>query len=239
MPLIAKAARVTLAQQVRDGLRAFIADARLSPGEVLPSETKLAAQFGVSRPVIREALQALAATGLVEIVNGKGAVVRPIDSAPLRTFFERAVQLDRTVAVAELMEVRCGIEVQAAALAAQRIVPAQLETLGATVEQMRTALADTDRYNDLDLDFHLRIAAATQNTMIVHLMESIRGTLQETIREGLRRRRTSALRKRGLAFHEQLVVALGSGDPAAARAAMQAHFDDAIALLGPSSGSGR
>src|SRR5512135_1083989 len=109
----------TLADQAADRLLEYIEAQHLKPGDLLPSETSLAGSFGVSRPVIREALKNLEGKGIIEIVNGKGALVKPIDSDPLRLFFQRAMHLEKD-AIIDLMEVRKGIEVEAAVLAAGR-----------------------------------------------------------------------------------------------------------------------
>ena len=85
--------RETLAEQVADGLITMIEDDALAPGTLLPSEASLAQEFGVSRPVVREALKVLAAKDVVAIANGKGAVVRPISSDPLQAYFLRALRV--------------------------------------------------------------------------------------------------------------------------------------------------
>ena len=117
--MLPKITRGTLADQVTDRLLEYIEAQHLQPGDLLPSETSLVTSFGVSRPVIREALKSLEGKGIIEIVNGKGALIRPIDSDPLRLFFRRAMQMEYGTML-ELMEVRKGLEVQSAVLAAQR-----------------------------------------------------------------------------------------------------------------------
>src|SRR5512138_2957949 len=134
--MLPKLSRGTLAEQVTDNLLSFIEAQHLKPNDLLPSETSLAGSFGVSRPVIREALKNLEGKGIIEIVNGKGALVRPIDSNPLRLFFQRAMQFERNTML-ELMEVRKGLEVEAAVLAATRRQPQDIEALEKTVVQMR------------------------------------------------------------------------------------------------------
>src|SRR5438445_9582346 len=124
--------RHTLADQVAQRLIEFIRVHDLKPGDTLASTATLAAQFGVSRPVIREAFTALEGQGVIEVINGKGAVIRPIDSGPLRVFFERAVQVDRHTII-ELFEVRKGLEVECAILAAQRRTPEELAQITQTV----------------------------------------------------------------------------------------------------------
>src|SRR5512140_2333475 len=133
--MLQKLSRGTLAEQVTDNLLSFIESQHLKPGDLLPSETSLAGSFGVSRPVIREALKNLEGKGVIEIINGKGALVRPIDSDPLRLFFQRAMQLERS-SMLELMEIRKGMEVQAAALAAERRDAKDLQDIRQVVETM-------------------------------------------------------------------------------------------------------
>src|SRR3954454_10814125 len=86
--------RLSLSEQVARGLLQYIAAEPVEPGQTLPSENALASRFQVSRPIVREALKSLAATGVVQVVNGKGAVVQPLSGDPLRIFFERAIGAD-------------------------------------------------------------------------------------------------------------------------------------------------
>ncbi len=174
----------TLADQVAERLLEDISAQGLKPDEFLPSETSLAASFGVSRPVIREALKNLEGKGVVEIINGKGALIRPIDSDPLRRFFLRVAQLDQG-AILELMEVRRGMEVQAANLAAQRRNARDLNMIRRTVRGMRASMEDLDSFARLDVEFHLAIAAASHNTILGFLIESIRDALRSSITAGL------------------------------------------------------
>ena len=118
--MLSKLSRSTLAEQATENLLVYIETQNLKPGDLLPSETRLATQFEVSRPVIREALKNLEGKGIIEIINGKGALVKPMDSDPLRLFFQRAVQIERNT-ILELMDVRRGLEVQAVMLAARRL----------------------------------------------------------------------------------------------------------------------
>src|SRR5258706_11663677 len=92
--MLTKLSRETLSEQAARNLMAFIEAQDLKPGRLLPPETKLAADLGVSRPIIREALKSLAGQGVIEIVSGKGAVVKALDSEPLQLFFQRAMQIE-------------------------------------------------------------------------------------------------------------------------------------------------
>lgn len=228
--MLPKITRGTLAEQVTDRLLEYIETQHLKPGDLLPSETSLAGSFGVSRPVIREALKNLEGKGVIEIVNGKGALIRPIDSDPLRQFFRRAMNMERSTML-ELMEVRRGLEVQAAVLAAQRRDEKDLQALRQVVEAMRNHLSDLETYTRLDVEFHLRIAAASHNTMLVYLVESIRDALRTTISAGLQSR-GSLLQVQSIQHtHERLLQALSEANPMEAMQIMSQHFDEAIEAI--------
>jgi GntR family transcriptional regulator, transcriptional repressor for pyruvate dehydrogenase complex len=223
-------AHSSLTVRVAERLVRLIEEDGLRPGDFLPSQAELSQRFGVSRPIVREAMQGLAGSGVIEVHNGRGAMVAPITGDPLRAFFRRALQFERK-AVVELMEVRKGIEVQAALLAAERRTPEQLDAMRRIVEAMRLRLRDTAAYNALDLELHLAIVEAAANTMLLHLMASVRETLHDSITEGFRHRQTDELLARTQILHEQLVDAIATGDPTQAQRAMERHFDDAIEAI--------
>jgi GntR family transcriptional repressor for pyruvate dehydrogenase complex len=222
--------RDTLAEQVADELLALIEVDGLAPGTLLPSEASLAREFGVSRPVVREALKALAAKDVIAVANGKGAVVRPMTSAPLRDFFQRALRNRHATAI-ELLEVRKGIEVQSAALAAQRRNADELSELTGILPALRDALHDPSVFVTIDTQFHLLVAAASHNKMLSHLIESIREPMQDSMRVVSRRRVTEQQHGFALTAHARIVDAIERAAPDAAGSAMAAHFDVAISLL--------
>lgn len=228
MPILLR--RETLAEQVADGLIALIEEEALAPGTLLPSEATLAQEFGVSRPVIREALKVLAAKDVVAIANGKGAIVRPISSDPLQDYFLRALRV-RHATMVELLEVRRGIEVESAALAAKRRTAAQLSELEQALAAMRDYVADRDEYRRIDIKFHLLVAAASHNTLLFHLVESMRGPMQDSMRAVSRHRITAEQNAVAITAHARIVNAIAAGDANEAGRAMAAHFDEGIRLL--------
>lgn len=228
--MLPKIARGTLADQVTERLLEYIEGQHLKPGDLLPSESSLAASFGVSRPVVREALKNLEGKGVIEIINGKGALVRPIDSDPLRMFFQRAMQMERSTML-ELMEIRKGLEVQAVMLAAQRRDETDLRAIRQVVQAMREHMQEVDTYTRLDVDFHLRIATASHNTMMVYLIDSIRDALRSTVAAGLQSRGRDLHIEAVQRTHELLVDTLEKGDVEESMRVMTQHFDEAIAAL--------
>jgi DNA-binding FadR family transcriptional regulator len=228
--MLGKLHRETLAEQASANLMAYIQEQKLQPGESLPSEAELINEFGVSRQVIREALKSLQGRGIIEIVNGRRATVKPITPEILQTFFSRATDLDRN-SIIELIEVRKGIEIQSAVLAAERRTEAELQQLEEIVKEMATQIGNLDTYISLDLKLHEIIATATHNSMFYHLIQSIRQACIDTIREGLLHRRTRQELERVQEMHETLIACIRTQDGKAAGEAMTIHFDEAIVAL--------
>ena len=228
--MIKKVKRDTLADQVTDGLLAFIDAQDLAPGDSLPSEIQLAEEFGVSRPVIREALKTLQGEGLIEVVTGKSAMIKPVSSAMLQKFFERAIAF-KSASFKDLIELRRGLEIQSVTLAAQRCTEADIEQLKNTLAQMRTQVKAHEQFADLDVAFHLHIASAACNPMIYHLIKSIRDVMHENVIRGLEHRFTDAAYEQVLVRHDAILQALMHHDADAAQLAMQAHFDEAMTAL--------
>lgn len=220
----------TLGDQAVQALADYILDEGLAPGESLPGEEALAERFGVSRPVIREALKTLSGMGVVEIAKGRSPVVLPITSKPLLVYFNRAVRMERRTIV-ELVDVRRGIEVEGAALAAVRRSDEEVEALRAIVVRMREVLHDSDAFVTEDVRLHVLLAKATGNQMLRNLVESIREALRTTIAEGMRRRATHEQLERVQELHEQLVDQIAAGSADGARRAMTVHFDEAVLAI--------
>ena len=127
----------------------------------------------------------MAGRGIIEIVNGKGAVVKPLDNQLLQMFFRRAMQLEPE-AIIDLMELR-GIEVRAAALAAQRRTADELDQLAEIVATMRRELHQPEAYVEADLAFHRQIGSMTHNTMLCYLLVAIRQAIKDILHESLLR----------------------------------------------------
>lgn len=219
--------RATLAEQVADALMERIEADGIRPGDPLPSISRLADQFNVSKPIIREALKTLEGRDLIEISNGRTPIVKPITGESLRLFFERAVALD-SQSLIELLEIRRGLEIQSVTLAAQKRSDEEAAEMTHVVELMHQHLHDSDEYTELDLRFHFLIASASRNMLMLYLIQSIRDVLRSTIQEGLRSRFTEAQVIRVQELHQSIVDAVTARDASAAAQAMSAHFDDAI-----------
>ncbi|MBX3619605.1 MAG: FadR family transcriptional regulator [Rhizobacter sp.] len=214
-----------LALDLVESLGDRIRDGRLAPGDKLATEAAFMEEFGVSRTVVREAISKLQASGLVETRHGVGTFVVGLgDVTPFRIGPEQMATLNDVIAVLEL---RIGIETEAAGLAAQRRtvqnlhdMRAALDVLAATIEAGRDAVG-------ADFQFHLEIARATQNSHFVDLMSSLGTT--SIPRSRLDRApmpvddRRDYLRRVN-SEHESIYDAIAAQDADAARAAMRTHL---------------
>jgi DNA-binding FadR family transcriptional regulator len=222
--------RQTLPEQVAENLIDFIASEGLRPGELLPSTANLSESFGVSRPVVREGLRSLASLGIIEIINGKGAIVKPIDGRLLHLFFQRAVQFQHK-SIIELMEIRKLLEIQSTVLATEHHTPDDLIKIEQTVIAMAQTRQNLETYANLDVEFHLLIAAAAHNTMMSYLIGSICGALEDAILQGLRNRHSRAELERVQQTHELVFEGIRAKDSDRAAEMMAIHFDEAIDAL--------
>jgi len=193
------------------------------PGYRLPVERELAEAFGVSRTVVREAVKALEAQGVLESSSGSGIYVRAADhsivSRSLRTYLQLSHQVDFGI---RLNEVRRVLETETAALAAERATLEQRRQLRTVCEQMRAG-APAAQMADLDFRLHLTLAGATQNELFTVLLAPLIDQLRDQItltweRYGQRRVETV------LEHHEAIVAAVERGDSAGARRAMTRHL---------------
>jgi DNA-binding FadR family transcriptional regulator len=158
-----------LTREVVDRIAADIRQGRLSPGARLPTERAMIAAMGVSRTVVREAIAALRAQGLVTTRQGVGAFVA--DGA-LRPLFRLETEGLRSIAeVVHVMELRMGVEVEAAGLAAERAQSGQLAAIAAALEGIDQAIERDDLGVNEDFAFHRGIAEATGNPQFPRFLE--------------------------------------------------------------------
>lgn len=193
----------------------------LKVGDRLPPERELAEQFGVSRTAVREAVKALRQKGLVEIQPGRGTFITNGTSKVVRHSFGLLMQMAGTDGSPDLVEVREMIEPEIAALAAERATEDHIAAMREAIEKMDAALQAPDKYIEADLDFHLVLAEATQNTLIPTLIDSIVDLLRE---QRARIFQAENGPQHGQVHHKRILDAIIRHDPAAARDAMRIHL---------------
>src|SRR5580658_2401619 len=207
-----------IVQQIEDS----ILKGALKPGDQLPAERDLAQRFGVSRTAVREAVKALREKGLVEAYSGRGTFITDGTSQAVRQSFDLMVKIGQPEGSTDLAEVRSILEPEIAALAAERASEADRATLREAVDVMDRALKDADAYIEADLDFHLALAEAAANPLILSLIDSIVGLLRE---QRLRIFRVEGGPERGQVHHKRILRAMEKRDANMARAAMKAHLE--------------
>ncbi len=218
--------RKTLAEQITETIFDYILN-QMQPGDELPSTEQLATDFQVSRIVIREALKTLEAHEIIEISTGKKAIVKPISGDIFKIYFKR-IFFTRKNNFLELVEFRKIIETSCVMLAAQRRTEEELERISSIYEQMKRAIPNAGLYTQFDLDFHIQIAVASNNSVLKHLVTSLRDVIKAAIEKSLHDRQDENTLLTSLNFHRCIVEAITRKDTKSAESAITAHFDDTV-----------
>lgn len=199
----------------------------LRPDDRLPSERRLALEFGASRPMVREALRSLVERGLIEVEPSRGAFVRG-DTGP-RRFQPLDVEYRRRGTTArQLSEARLMLETEASALATEHGTADDLAVLGAALERLEASATPLERVRN-DLAFHAALVAASHNPVIETMFASIQGMTVELM---VRSAGDPEIVRQSAPFHRVAYQAIVDRDPAAARAAIRAHLSIAASTYG-------
>lgn len=219
VPRISDAIAASLEKRILEG--------SLKPGDRLPPERELAAELGVSRPSLREAIQKLASKGMLQSRQGGGTYVTDRLETAFFDPWQEMIGAHPNL-FDDLLEFRRLIEGQAAEWAAERATDADLERLSAAFEELERAFeeGDVDRRSASDIAFHQAVCEASHNALIGHVAASMLRLMQDNIRLNLGELKSvpgaaSLLRNQ----HQALFAAIRDRKPAAARAAAQTHID--------------
>jgi GntR family transcriptional repressor for pyruvate dehydrogenase complex len=211
-----------LSDKVADMMLTTILSNRLHVGDRLPSERELGEQFGVSRTVVREAVRALVAKGIIEARSGSGLRVAAVDASAVSesmSLYLRGGEFD----FEKVHEVRALLETHIAGLAAESATEEDVARIRDVHDRMVTEAEarDIDAAARDDLEFHRLIALATHNELYLLLLDSIGRALFDIRRENL----GSGSAPMTLEQHADVLDRIAAHDPEAARAAMKAHLD--------------
>jgi DNA-binding FadR family transcriptional regulator len=226
-----------LTDRITATLRNDIVSGKYAPGGQLPPGKELGQHFGVSITVVREALSRLKADGLVASRQGKGVFV-PNDSRARPFRLEPGSGTKRSLS--DIFELRMGVEVQAASLAAERRTARDLSLMAKCLKAMEPARKPFGEALAADLAFHRTIAEATRNPLIVGFMEFLQPHLQEAIALA---RTTSARRPDTEADahkeHLDIYEAIAAKDPRRARRAVRLVLNGSLKRLSDATPSAR
>lgn len=209
---------------IADQLLSEIGERRLRPGDVIPPERELTRIYRAGRSSVREALRMLESQGVISSV-GSGSFAVSGYANPLNSSLQLLLSLDQAT-MHDIYELRRILECEAAALAAERHTEAHLARMDAAIAEMAAGLESADReraelYIDGDLRFHLAIAEATSNGVIVHSMRAMRDLIRRAL--------TSIFTipespERSHEQHRAIRDAVAAGDAERARNAMYDHL---------------
>ncbi len=215
-----------LVDRVVHSIREQILSERLAVGTKLPPERELAERLGVSRTVLREAVRALASSGLLETCHGVGTTVRALSREevvkPLNLFLR---SWGRDVSLGHLHQVRSLLEVENVGLAAEQASKEDIQDLRRIVKEMEAAKDVPELFAAKDSEFHRRLAQTTHNPLLILLLDSIQDLMAE-VREFVARDR--GLFEQVMPAHTEMLKYVAMRDARKARRAMRAHLLTAL-----------
>ena len=209
--------RPRLYEVIVEQLCGYIADNEMSPGDRLPAERELAANLGVSRASLSQALVALEVQGVLSVRHGDGAILvrPPIEERAIKALREHA---DR---IPDIIEAREALEVKLAGLAAARRTDAEMAAIDASIATMEAEVETGDRGVVGDEMFHEALTAAAHSSLLAKLMHEISGLIRETRIESLSQEDRP---RASLEGHRRIAEAVRKQNPQEASRAMADHI---------------
>ena len=217
----------SLVNQAMRMVREHITANKLKVGDVLPGEQYFAVALGVSRAVMREAFGALAALRLIDVGNGRRPRVAAIDGSVLATSLEHAVSTEQ-ISVRQIWDVRRTLELRTVELAALNRAPSQADRILRHADAMHSARGDLSIITEQDIGFHQTIAEASGNVLFQQIIRSFEILMHVAVPTAWKTRVTDEQKQAMLDHHLAVASAIAAGDPKAAQAAMDSHFDLSI-----------
>lgn len=203
----------------------LIRNGSLKPGDQLPSETQLTMQFGVSRSSVREALKSLEVLGILESKTGVGSFVK--EGTLSDAAFSLLHELAEEGGPFEIMEARRAIEPQIAFLAASRRTADDVKAMKQVVNSMEQQVAKGEPTMEVDLEFHLLLAAACGNPVLADCMRLISSRMQKRFWQAMKADSLSVPGRPAvyLGHHRKVLEAIEEQDASRAEAAMLEHLE--------------
>lgn len=208
-------------EQIAEQIESRILSGELRSGDRLPTERELAEQFHASRTAVREAMKSLAQKGLVNMRPGRGTIVIDGTTQAVRHSLDLMMKFGQAGDSTNLVEVRGIFEPEIAALAAARATDEEIAAMREAVAIMDANLRNADLYIRADNDFHQALAKATQNSLILTLVNSIVVLLSEQRKQIFT---VDGGPERGQIHHKHILETIIQRNPEAARDAMRAHL---------------
>jgi len=212
-----------ISDQVFEQLRELIFRGELKPGQQLTPERELASAMDVSRTSVRDAINKLVVMGFLEHKQGQGTFVRSRDSIENNPFALAMETQDATLE--DLLEVRMGLECNAAALAAQRAVDKDIHFLEKSIRDMKEEVDSGRMGTEADVSFHMAISYATKNPFQIYMMKNFYDYLFIGIKENLHHLyQDPANIAEIIRQHREILETIRRHDPQQAKNAMEQHI---------------
>lgn len=221
--------RSNLCDNIAEEMKKDIISGVIKPGEKIPGEFELAEKFEVSRFTVREAMKKLDSMGLITIKHGVGSFVNEITPGSyMKPLLPMLMMSDTDVE--RICEVRLPLEVQAISLCVERASEEDIHELEDLVALMEEALEKNqfERYNELDVQFHLSIAEASKNRIIYEILNTLQDLLQEQMKRVFN---APESKERSIRRHKQMVDAISNREEQLCRQIMTLHINDSIHYL--------
>lgn len=212
-----------LVDRVVDEIQQLIVDKKLKPGMKLPPEREFAEQIGVSRTVVREAVQILDAKGLLQVKHGIGTIVREIGGAQINEPITMLFQT-KGITLENLHQVRTILEVEIAGIAAKNANQEEVNHLEEVLLDLETSMDDPVKFALGDAAFHHALAKISHNPLLIMVLDSIGGLMKEV---RLSVSNYPNLFKTVMPDHREILASVRSKDPHRARQAMRNHLENA------------
>ncbi len=210
-----------IVEQIRDLIR----EGKLKPGDKLPPENNLAAEFGASRPSVREALSALEILGVIESRGGKGNFISDSLGSPF--YKQRFEELEEEESPSELLEARESLETEIAELAAKKATKEDIDVLQNSLNKLKSA-TNISEFMEFDWKFHVSIAKAAHNKLLLSMMIYLADGLKETLWTNLKKKSLNipGHTQRRLKEHTEIFNAIKNKDSKGAHEKMYSHLID-------------
>ncbi|NLP43567.1 MAG: FadR family transcriptional regulator [Peptococcaceae bacterium] len=218
-PIKSRKTKEIILEQIKN----FIIEGHLNIGDKLPTEMELAEKFQVSRTSVREALSALSLTGILEIRQGEGIFIKKSPSNAIIEPLSFIMLLEKDK-IQNILEVRKALEIETAALAAQRRGEQDLEHLRSLIEAMKKDLPQAKNSEKIDLEFHLALAKACKNPLMDRLMNTVQGIISENLHVTRTLWLNTGSTQRLYEEHQEIYLAVADQDTNRARRVMYEHL---------------
>ena len=212
--------KISLSQQVQNEIQEMILNGTFRVGEYLPSESELSNRFNVSRTTTRDAISALVEKGFLERQHGKGIFVIDNSKNVAADSFRNMV-LRESYTFAEFMETRNMIETQMARFAAIRATKEQIERMDGYIRKMRRKDIGISTYADYDVAFHMELAVASQNRLLIAVYTAIEPLMKQIVEHVVK---SGGKVENDSGFHAAIWERIKARDPEGAQDKMKDHL---------------